>query len=159
MAARTPAMALQIEQAVANAIRTHAEMNPDQWAQVPAKVDYGPKASHTDAPRPLIVVHSDGSRELATSNTGRHRADLSIMIFAFSESADDPSRGIHDLVADIKRAIANDETLAAEGSVLQSGYLRLESHEVYVDIEDGGAGFGTAVLRYMANYQWTHDAP
>lgn len=159
MSARPTAMPLQVAAAIAKGIKLHAQAHPELWSDQPALVDYGLKASQLDAARPVIVVDIPKLEELEFRSTTNVRTEATVEIYIAVDGTTDPTAAIHEMLADVRRAVMSDEILAGEGNVLSTGWLRPAGAEVSVNLTEGSDGEGIAIARFIADYQWGVTAP
>lgn len=156
MAERPDAIVNQIIDAIVDQIRTHAETNPHLWKRRPATVKRFTGMSDTRGQYPVILVRNEGPVDDVLQGTlNVHRAEAGFLIHAFDADVADPEAVAHDMAADIRRALAEDEQL---GTVLQSGSLDPRGYEYGIESGETGQGSVEVVLRYRAHYEWSHDA-
>ncbi len=165
MSARPQSFVNRIAEAMVRQITTHAEQFPDLWAKRPALVRRGVRLADESGPRPAVLVSTDGTSEPKDHGpTSLHRELQPLTILLLAAEGDDQEAAIHDLVADVKRALGWDWRLGCGDAptilpVLSTGRLILQSVETAVGNAESGTPLGSAVVRLMAEYQWEDDAP
>lgn len=155
MAERPDAMVNAIMDAIVYQIRTHAETNPHLWSRLPVSVKRYQGPSDLRGTFPLIVVGAEGPfDDLFSGTLNVHRAECGFRIGLYDEDTQDPEARAHDAAADIRRALAADEQL---NEVLNSGSLDPRGYDWGIGTGETGAGAIEVILRYRANFEWTHD--
>lgn len=156
MSARPQPWVSAILQAMAYQIQQHALEQPEQWAVRPATIAVGAKASHLDASRPVLVLGCVSVSDLTNQTAGATvDAEAEVEIYCSTENPADPEGALHDLAADVRRAVMSDPQL---GGALESGYVEPAGYAGAVDLDES-SGMAALAIRFRVFYEWRAEDP
>jgi hypothetical protein len=122
------------------------------WWTQPLTIMGGLTVDFMSKPRPAIAVLAVSAEDTAEASP-RHESNMEFEIHAITSEVGDPHKAINELVSDIVKAMAIDESVGGLAEVLT--FVKWET-----DVQFGnGAGIGSAKLIYRVVYKWTHDSP
>lgn len=162
---RPDAFVNRIADALKRQIETHAATYPDLWREIPQRVKRGVALEDERGARPAICISSDGASEVLDHGAkGLHRELQPFELILICADGAEQEERIHDLVADVKRALGWSWQLRADDGpevepVLLTGRLILVSVETVVGPTESGSMLGGASIKLKAEYQWTDAAP
>lgn len=154
MAERASAKVNLVVDAVLTRLRTIGE--GDGWLSQPLTIKRAVGVSDRSAPRPAVLVKVLSWGPNLPLITGSHEATLTLHIGILVSDAADPDGAIHNVVADVIRALSNGDVTFGQTVV---GGLFVESYEAETDMADGGQGEGMGVLTVKGLIHWEATAP
>lgn len=158
MAARANAIPAQLAENVVSLL-THISRDVDatRWLTNPRLVGLGPFIGElTSAKRPVVFVEVRGGDDLPqTAEVHRGRVSFEVRCFTESERPRDAHIEALNMVADVMRAITDDETLKAHPAVIIVNPMSWQIEPS----QSESLGAAQALVRFDVDYEWQHGAP
>ena len=126
------------------------------WLTKPKLVALGTESLLRNAPRPAIVIDLAGPREEMLSGLDQHGESCALEMTMIAEDSKDPLGALHDLIADVRRCVRQNEALQVDGvqvTLRDIGWGRVQVQGEAV------AGLGAAVVVARAFYESDEENP
>lgn len=156
---RNEAMANRILDALVTTLATiNKTTSPTEWLTTPVTVDrYSYNVKSEPMPALFVSIETWGQNEPLTG--GVHRASATVMVDCvcrYTESANDPTRDLHNLVADAIKAIQSDVQL---GGLLTTGWVHVIDGYAPFPALANVAGLAACRLQLKAEWEWSATNP
>jgi hypothetical protein len=158
VAQRKPATVNRLVDLFVIALKTIGKGGPAKWLTIPLTVEEmpGPDAMLGDMPALYVRCVEWVNVHDGTAHAGQlHKAEAVIEIVMVTSDTDHPERVLHDLAADVNRAVAESEPtlypIANEGTYSQ-GYR-------YDADRSARSGASVGIVTFRSGFEWVHTDP
>lgn len=152
--ARPLAMVNQLTDAIVIELKKIGVDDPSKWLSAPTGVRVLNSRSDMEQAFPFLVVFCTGWKDDVIDLSMSHKAKATITIVGNTQAPTRVHAAIHELMADVIRALTDAEEL---GTLLFDGEQGPNSYEVAIEID--GSGRATGWLTVDLLFDWNHGAP
>jgi hypothetical protein len=160
MTTRPDSVIVVLGESVTKQIQDHANAFSTLWYEVPQTIHYGPSVADIDSPRPVVIVSIGEIFDDLNETLGLFLSRATVEIHCAVKNSDDPEGALHNLCADIFRALMSNREL--EGTTFSNigagGYLAPDGYVPSIAIDNNG-GDGVALMKFVATMTRSTDTP